>query len=80
MEGYQVGAGLDGETAVDLAMTRKPDLLILDINMPVTNGIDVLTYLRKTPETKSIPVIFITGIQSSTPLSNHRSGMNALRM
>jgi len=47
-------------------MSRRPDLVILDINMPFTNGFDVLTYLRKTPETNSIPVIFITGIQSKS--------------
>jgi len=66
MEGYQVITGTDGEMAVTLATTRQPNLMILDINMPFTNGFDVLTHLRKMPETQSIPVIFITGIQSKT--------------
>ncbi len=66
LEGYHVLTGLDGQVAVNLAMTQKPDLIVLDINMPITNGFDVLTYLRKTPETASIPIIFITGISSQT--------------
>ena len=66
LEGYQIIAAYDGTAAIDLAMERRPDLIILDINMPYSNGFDVLTHLRKTPETESIPVIFMTGIQSKT--------------
>jgi len=66
MEGYQVLVGFDGSMAIDLAIANRPDLLILDVNMPFTNGLDALTYLRKTPETQDIPVIFMTGIQSKT--------------
>ncbi len=66
LEGYQVIPGFDGGMAIDFAVAKRPDLIILDINMPVTNGFDTLTYLRKTPETQAIPVIFMTGIQSKT--------------
>jgi two-component system response regulator VicR len=66
LEGYRVIMGFDGGMAINLAMSQQPDLIVLDINMPTTNGFDALTYLRKTPETKSIPVIFMTGIESKT--------------
>jgi CheY-like chemotaxis protein len=66
LEGYNVIPGFDGNEAIDLAVNKRPDLIVLDINMPVTNGFDTLTYLRKTPETQAIPVIFMTGIKSDT--------------
>jgi CheY-like chemotaxis protein len=66
LEGYQVITGFDGRMAVELAMTQRPDLIVLDINMPLTNGLDALTHIRKAPETRQIPVIFTTGIQSKT--------------
>jgi DNA-binding response OmpR family regulator len=65
-EGYKVIVGFDGGVAIDLALSRHPDLIILDINMPQTNGFDALTYLRKNPDTMLIPVIFITGLESKT--------------
>ena len=66
LEGYQVTPGFDGGMAIDLAIAQRPDLIILDINMPTTNGFDTLTHLRKIPETQAIPVIFMTGIKSDT--------------
>src|SRR5580700_5999652 len=66
LEGYQVQAGYDGAAALELSLNWRPDLIVMDINMPLASGIDALTYLRKAPETRTIPVIFITGIESKT--------------
>jgi len=51
----------DGNQAFDLARSEKPDLITLDISMPGKSGIEVFELLRKTPETKRIPVCIITG-------------------
>lgn len=51
----------DGESAISRAHTEKPDAIILDVNLPDTSGINVLRRLRASPETRSIPVVIITG-------------------
>ena len=66
LEGYRVIIGFDGGMAIDLAQERQPDLIIMDVNMPMTSGFDALTHLRQTPATRLIPVIFITGLESKT--------------
>jgi DNA-binding response OmpR family regulator len=45
----------------ELLKTNKPSLIILDIDMPETDGFDVIKALKSRPDTKDIPVIFLTG-------------------
>jgi Fe-S oxidoreductase/CheY-like chemotaxis protein len=59
--GASVIEASDGNRAFDLAKSEKPDLITLDISMPGKSGIEVFELLRKTPETKNIPVCIITG-------------------
>jgi len=63
-DGYSTVAGYDGQMALNLARTRKPDLIIMDVQMPMTSGLKALEFIRKTPETKDIPVIFLSGARS----------------
>jgi len=49
-----------GKEALEAIAFNKPDLLLLDINMPEMNGFEVCEKLKKEPETKKIPVIFLT--------------------
>src|SRR5665648_551110 len=51
----------NGADALEIVMKERPDLIILDWDMPIMNGIEVLKKLRKNPETKLIPVIIATG-------------------
>jgi CheY-like chemotaxis protein len=60
-EGYNTVTGHDGEVPLDLALTRKPDLIIMDMQMPIKSGLMATEALRRKPETKNIPVIFISG-------------------
>lgn len=60
-EGYQVSCGFDGQMAIHLARQEHPDLILLDVNMPLTNGLKAFTFLRQRDETKQIPVIFVSG-------------------
>ncbi len=53
-----VGVATDGENAVELALEKKPDLVIMDINMPNLDGIDAI---RKINETLFIPSIIVSG-------------------
>jgi DNA-binding NtrC family response regulator len=53
--GYEVVTASDGEEAISLLVKRKFDIVLLDIQMPNTNGIEVLKYIQKnTPTTKTI--------------------------
>ena len=63
-EGYLVLKGFDGQMAVQLAQTQKPELIVMDVDMPMTHGLKALDFLRKSPATAKIPVIFLTGAQS----------------
>jgi len=72
-EGYLVVTGSDGQMAVSLARTHSPHLIIMDIKMPMTNGIKALEYLRGADVTKEIPVLFISGAKPEeifAPIAN----------
>ena len=56
-EGYQVEHAADGRTAVDLALERDYDLILLDVLLPQLNGMEVLRRVRKH---KGVPVIMVT--------------------
>ena len=56
-EGYQVEHAADGRTAVDLALEREYDLILLDVLLPQLNGMEVLRRVRKH---KDVPVIMVT--------------------
>lgn len=56
-EGYQVEHAADGRTAVDLALERDYDLILLDVLLPQLNGMEVLRRIRKH---KDVPVIMVT--------------------
>lgn len=59
-EGYEVKVAKNGNEAVSLAKSYKPDLLVLDFLMPGLNGTEVCLALKKEPETKGIPIIMVT--------------------
>jgi len=59
-EGYEVLTAADGEEAVRLARTEKPDLIVLDIMMPKVDGFEACRRLKADPETSPIPVILLT--------------------
>ena len=50
----------NGEEGLLVAAREKPDLVILDITMPVMDGVTMLTKLKEDPELKTIPVIMLT--------------------
>jgi DNA-binding response OmpR family regulator len=60
--GFDVITAPDGEMGILLAKTQKPDLILLDINMPDIEGGDVATMLEDNPQTQDIPIIFVTAL------------------
>src|SRR5437773_1919325 len=65
-KGFVVHTARDGLQAHPLASSRKPSLIILDVDMPHTNGLKALQQLRKDPKTENIPVILLTGMVSAS--------------
>ena len=60
-EKYKVSIAISGLQAISLLATTHVDLILLDYEMPITSGPQVLEMLRADPTTKHIPVIFLTG-------------------
>ncbi len=58
--GHQVLRARDGEEALALAAAERPELILLDVMMPVLNGFEVLRRLKADPALASIPVIMLT--------------------
>lgn len=67
-EGYRVLAALSGRTALKFATKANPDLILLDVLMPEMDGIETCRRLKASPQTRSIPVIFVTANDETTSL------------
>jgi adenylate cyclase len=63
--GYEVVSATDGHTALDLAGSAKPDLVLLDVMMPQPDGYAVCRRLREQEETAVLPVIMLTASEGS---------------
>jgi phosphate regulon transcriptional regulator PhoB len=59
-ENFTTISAYDGLSALDLAKTDKPDLIILDLMIPGMRGFDVCRAVRKNPETETVPIIMLT--------------------
>lgn len=64
LEGYDTISAVNGEEGLQKSLREKPDLILLDIIMPGMSGFDVCDQLKALPETRSIPVLFITSLSS----------------
>ena len=60
VKGYATLEAVTGEEGVRLATEHKPDLVLMDIQLPGISGIDALRILRADPDTAAIPVIAVT--------------------
>jgi two-component system, sensor histidine kinase and response regulator len=59
-EGYQIAVANNGQQAVKIAVSRKPDLVLLDVAMPEMDGLIASRLMKANPESENIPVIFLT--------------------
>lgn len=60
--GYKVHKAFNGQEAVDRAKELSPDLILMDVMMPVLNGFDACRALKEQQETRLIPVVFMTAL------------------
>jgi sigma-B regulation protein RsbU (phosphoserine phosphatase) len=67
---YTVKAAINGPMALKIVEKQPPDLILLDIMMPGMNGYEVCKRLKSDPETKHIPVIFLTAMDQTTDESS----------
>ena len=58
--GYMVVTAADGSLALEAVKRSKPDLILMDVNMPDMDGFAATRSLRNDPETKDIPVVLVT--------------------
>ena len=58
--GYVVSVAVNGVQALEMAKRVKPDLILMDVNMPEMDGFAATRSLRNDPETKDIPVVLVT--------------------
>ena len=68
-ESYLLLEAVDGRQAMELVERERPDLILLDIMMPVMNGLAVLRRLKAEDRTRDIPVIIITALTSETDVA-----------
>jgi len=61
LEGFDVAAALSAEAGLELADSIHPDAIILDMRMPITNGLQFLRTLRSRPHLVDVPVAIVTG-------------------
>lgn len=64
LQKYGILTAMDGEEALSVARTHKPDLILLDVMIPKVDGLEVLTRLKGDPSTRGIMVILVTGRSS----------------
>ncbi|MEO1351767.1 MAG: response regulator [Cyanobacteria bacterium J06635_15] len=64
-EGYQVWSATNGADALKLVVMARPNLILLDVNMPGMTGYEVCQQLKADPQTQFIPVIFISALDES---------------
>ena len=65
-EGFQFAGSQTGKGAVELCRREKPDLVILDIMLPDSDGLDICKRIRAHPELSHLPIIFLTARASET--------------
>jgi diguanylate cyclase (GGDEF)-like protein len=70
---YRIKVASNGEDALEIAQRERPDLILLDVMMPNMDGFEVCQYLKESPITRKIPVIFLTGLNGE---SDEERGLN----
>ncbi|MDD4294288.1 MAG: response regulator [Candidatus Omnitrophica bacterium] len=68
-EGYSILTANDGSAGYDMALSEKPDLVILDLIMPITDGFETVKKFGENSMTAHIPIIAITAIRSKKNVS-----------
>lgn len=63
LAGFEVTTADDGSKALDSAINESPDVILMDVMMPIMNGIDAIKVLKANEQVKNIPVIILTSYE-----------------
>ena len=63
--GFEVILAEDGEKGLEKALEEKPDIIFMDIMMPIMDGITATLKLKEDPKTKNIPIIMLTALSDT---------------
>jgi len=69
--GYEVEVAYDGKEGLEAVAARKPDLIVLDVMMPVMNGHEACAKLKGDQETEDIPIILLTAVADRVTTSTY---------
>lgn len=69
--GYAVRVAYDGAEGLEAVAEEKPDLIVLDVMMPVMNGHEACAKLKADPETAKIPIILLTAVADRVTTSTY---------
>ena len=58
--GYEIAVAIDGRQGVDMAVSERPDLILMDLSLPVMDGWEATRQVKANPATQAIPVIALT--------------------
>ncbi len=64
-EGFETLTAYDGISALDIAQAERPDLILLDVMMPMMSGYEVCEQLKASPATQHIPILCVTSAHSN---------------
>jgi DNA-binding response OmpR family regulator len=76
-EGYAIFYAENGQAGLDMAIANKPNIVLLDLMMPVMNGKQMLQKLREIPEFKNLPVIILTNAGEADNIKETKFYYNA---
>jgi len=68
---WDILVAVDGESAIEQAIYVQPDLIFLDVMMPIMDGFSACRILKSTPETCEIPIIFMTSLSDTLDKVNY---------
>lgn len=74
MSGFEVIEAKDGEEGLEQCLKHHPDIILLDIMMPIMNGIDMLKRLREDSWGKTAEVIMLTVLENAEPIADAMEG------
>ena len=72
LSGFEVVTAVDGQNAIEVALASQPDVIVMDLELPVMSGFDATQRLRELPETAETPIIAATGTSHFNAIDTRR--------
>ena len=74
--GYEVVTAQDAATGVKYAQDNRPNLILMDVLLPGASGAEAVGLLRKNPQLKNIPIVFLTALMTGEEKNIQDEGLN----